>query len=679
VPEFGDYPLSTTANIAERAQQLRAELSYHDHRYYVLDDPELSDASYDTLYRELKTLEAEHPELASADSPTQRVAGLRLERFSEAVHRRPMLSIDNAMNEVEPRRFVEKVAQDLGLSASQLQFTGEPKYDGLSCALIYENGVLVQAGTRGDGITGEDVTAQVRTIRSVPLRLAGAPIVGRVEVRGEVVLGRKEFLALNAEQDARKEKRFVNPRNAAAGSLRQLDPQITASRNLKFFAYGFGECDGFTAPDSQLAQLQAMQSLGFLVDESARLLTGVTEVQAHFEKVAAARATMGFDIDGVVFTLDNGAYREKLGFTARTPRWAIAYKFPPEEAETLVEKIDIQVGRTGVLTPVARLKPVFVGGVTVSNATLHNEDEIERLGLRVNDTVILSRGGDVIPGIVKVILSKRRPDSVPFVMPTTCPECGSAVLRQGDEVALRCSAGLECPAQRLAALVHYASRRAMDIEGLGDGIVEKLLNAGCITRLESLYRLRPEDLETLPGFAKVSANKLINAIAASKGRELARFIFALGIPGIGEITAKDLASAFSTCTAFRAASPTQLLGVAGLGPVCAQSITFFFTHSGNAAQAEQLAAFVAPAPFLTRVAGGAPLLGKTFVLTGTLSVSRDAAAAWIEASGGKISGSVSKKTSVLVAGEAAGSKLEKARELNVEIWDEAKLRAETGN
>jgi DNA ligase (NAD+) len=671
--------LSKSAPAAQRAHDLRLQLSHHDHRYYVLDDPELSDGAYDLLYRELKDLESAHPELVSVDSPTQRVAGVRSERFAEAVHLRPMLSIDNAMNEAEARRFVEKLAEDLKTAPGSLQFTAEPKYDGLSCSIVYENGRLTLAGTRGDGVTGEAVTAQVRTIRSVPLRLVGHDNTPRIELRGEVLLGRKEFLALNLEQDAQGEKRFVNPRNAAAGSLRQLDPQITASRNLKFFAYSFGECEGFVVPQSQMAQITAMRALGFLVAESACLVSGFAGVQAHFEQIAAARAQLPFDIDGVVFKLDNGQHREQLGFTARTPRWAIAYKFPPEEAETQVEKIDIQVGRTGTLTPVARLKPVFVGGVTVSNATLHNEDEIKRLDIRVGDTIMLRRSGDVIPKIIKVIQPKRPAGTVEFQMPLTCPECGAPVVREGEEVAVRCSAGLECPAQRLTAIVHYAHRRAMDIEGLGAGIVEKLLEAGVLTSIESLYRLTPAPLENLPGLGKVSANKLIDAITASKGRELARFIFALGIPGVGEITAKDLASAFGAWERFRRASLAELLAVPGLGPVSADSIALFFKHAGNGAHADQLAVFVQPAAFISKVSGTASLAGKTFVLTGTLSVGRDVAQAWIEACGGKVSGSVSKKTSAVVAGEAAGSKLDKAQALGVEIWDEAKLRAETSH
>jgi DNA ligase (NAD+) len=661
-----------------RITVLRTEIAGHDHQYYVLDEPQISDAAYDALYRELKELEAAHPELVTADSPTQRVGGKRLERFSEVKHLRPMLSIDNAMNEIEAERFVARLAADLGVAPDTLAFTAEPKYDGLSCALIYENGVLARAGTRGDGATGEDVTAQVRTIRNVPLRLAGNTTAARIEVRGEVLMGRKEFLSLNQEQEARGEKRFVNPRNAAAGSLRQLDPQITATRNLKFFAYGLGECEGFDVPSSQLAQLDLLRALGLSVDASATRVVGLAGLQAHFTKIAQARPQMAFDIDGVVFKLDNGEYRERLGFTTRTPRWAIAYKFPPEEVETVVEKIDIQVGRTGTLTPVARLVPVFVGGAMVRNATLHNEDEIERLDLREGDTIILRRSGDVIPDILKVITAKRPAGTKPYHMPTQCPECGSAAIRRTDEVAIRCSGGLDCPAQRLGAIVHFAHRRAMDIEGLGDGVVERLLEAGILTRLESLYRMKAADIASLPGFGAVSAKKLLAAVEASKGRELARFIFALGIPGVGEVTGKDLAAAFLTWERFRHASLADLLKVPGLGPVCSESIAAFFRNSKNAEHADQLAALAAPKPFESLVQGSAPLAGKTFVITGTLTVGRDEAQSWLEAAGGKVSGSVSKKTSVLVAGEAAGSKLEKAKELGVEIWDEARLRQETG-
>lgn len=667
---------NTARTDAESIEALREEIRRHDYLYYVLDTPEISDALYDQLFRQLKELEAKRPELVTPDSPTQRVGGQRLEKFAPVTHRRPMLSIENAMEADEAARFVARCAADLGVSVEELAFTAEPKYDGLSCSLIYENGVLVCAATRGDGTTGEDVTAQVRTIRNVPLKLRGCS-AARVEIRGEVLITRADFEKLNEQAAAAGEKLFKNARNAAAGSLRQLDPSITAARRLRFFGYALGECEGFEMPATQWETLETLKALGFQVSEETALIKGIAGIQAHFEAMVAKRANLPFDVDGVVFKLNDLDQQARLGFTSRTPRWVIAYKFPPEEAMTTVVGIDVQVGRTGVLTPVARLAPVFVGGVTVTNATLHNQDEIERLDIRVGDTVIVRRAGDVIPSIVQVLHDRRPEGLAPWTMPTTCPVCGSAVVKEADAVAVRCSGGLTCKAQRLQAIVHYAQRRAMDIEGLGELVVQKLMDAGLLERPSDLYRLTSEQIATLPGFGDTSARKLVTSIAGTVGRELPRFIFALGIPGVGETTAKDLARAFGTFGAFVEASREQLLAVSGLGPVTGQNILEFFANPANRNEALLLAEHVKPSA-VAKPAGDGVFSGKTFVLTGTLSVPRDEAASWIEAAGGKVAGSVSKKTSVVVAGEAAGSKLEKARALGIEIWDEAQLREALG-
>jgi DNA ligase (NAD+) len=670
---FADTSQSAAALVAD----LRRQIRHHDHLYYVLDAPELSDALYDQLYRQLKALEAEHPELISADSPTQRVGGARLEKFAPVTHAKPMLSIDNAMGAEEAARFVVRCAAELEADAAALEFAAEPKYDGLSCSLVYENGVLVRAATRGDGVTGEDVTAQVRTIRNVPLQLRDCT-APRVEIRGEVLITRTDFERLNEQAAAAGEKPFKNARNAAAGSLRQLDPAITAARRLRFFGYGLGECEGFEAPATQSGILERLKELGFQVSTDMAVVKGIAGVQAHFEMMVARREAIPFDIDGVVFKLNDIALQGRLGWTSRTPRWVIAYKFPPEEAVTQLVGIDVQVGRTGVLTPVARLAPVFVGGVTVTNATLHNQDEIKRLDVRVGDFVVIRRAGDVIPSISHVVHERRAARLVPYAMPTACPVCNSPVVQDPEQVAVRCSGGLTCRAQRLQAIVHFAHRRAMDIEGLGELVVEKLMEAGLLERPSSLYQLTTEQIAALPGFGATSASKLVNSIASTIGRELPRFIFALGIPGAGETTAKDLARAFGTFASFLAATREQLLAVQGLGPVTAQEILDFLGNPANKQEAMALGAQVQPAAVVQPSAESGVFAGKTFVLTGALSVGRDEAASWIEAAGGKVSGSVSKKTSVVVAGEAAGSKLDKARALSVTIWDEAQLRQALG-
>jgi DNA ligase (NAD+) len=663
---------------AQELQALRAALAYHNHRYYVLDAPEISDAEYDALFRRAQALEAAHPELASPASPTQRVGGAAHEAFAPVRHARPMLSIDNAMQAAEASAFVARMAAELGVAPEALVFCAEPKYDGLSCSLVYEQGRLVSAATRGDGETGENVTAQVRTIAGLPLTLPVTAI--RFEVRGEVLMARADFEQLNARSAARGERTFANPRNAAAGSLRLLDARETARRPLRFYAYGLGPCEGFEAPATQFDTLAQLEALGFAVSPERARVHGEAGVQQHFAHMAERRETLAFDIDGVVFKLDVLAQQAQLGFTARTPRWAMAYKFAPQEAHTTLVGIDVQVGRTGTLTPVARLVPVSVGGVTVANATLHNEDEIARLDARVGDTVVVRRAGDVIPEVVRVVTETPEERTAhaaraSFAMPERCPVCAGAVRREPDRAAHRCTAGLACAAQRLFALIHYGSRAALDIEGLGEASARALLDAQLVTTPADLYTLTLEQLVALPRFGRKSAENLLTAIERSRTPPLARFIHALGVPQVGETTAREAAQAFGCIEAFLAADEAQLAAVPGFGPVTAASVRAFVT-----ANAEALAALLNAVHPLeaARPAASATLAGKTFVLTGTLTVARETAQAWILAAGGKVSGSVSRSTFAVVAGTAAGSKLERARTLGVALWDEAQLRAATG-
>ncbi len=665
-------PESMTQNteLAARYGALKEAVAYHAHRYYVLDDPQIADAEYDQLFRQLQALEAEHPELSSPDSPTRRVGGAVLKELGEVVHARPMLSIDNSMTAPEAAEFVERAARELTVPAETLAFTAEPKYDGLSCSMVFEEGLLKQAATRGDGFTGENVTEQVRTIRTVPLRLTTSAT--RIEVRGEVLMAKADFERVNDEQRARGEKLFVNPRNAAAGSLRQLDPKVTARRRLRFFAYGFGPCEGFEPAPTQSGQIAQLRALGFEVSEMATRVEGPAGVQACYEHFARERDGLPFEIDGVVFKLDDVSHQERLGWNSRVPRWATAYKFPPQEAETTLVAIDIQVGRTGSLTPVARLEPVFVGGVTVSNATLHNQDEIRRLGVRIGDRVIVRRAGDVIPEIVRVARSLE--ESVDFAMPAACPVCGSAVHREDDKAIHRCTGGLKCDAQKLFALTHFASRLAMDIEGLGEGVAQRLLDAGLVARPSDLYTLDASRVALLDGLGKSSAAKLVTRIAESVEPELNRFIYALGIPGVGESTAKELARQFGSWDDFSIATEEELLVVRDLGPITVGNIRSFFANEANGQEAARLAAFVRPRE-VARISTPQVFAGLTFVITGTLSDSREAFKTRIEAAGGKVSGSVSKKTSYVLAGAEAGSKLDRANELGVKVLDEVAFEA----
>jgi DNA ligase (NAD+) len=678
---------------ARRAAELRAQLLHHAHLYYVLDEPSIPDAEYDKLFQELQALEAAHPELLTTDSPTQRVIGQVLDGFAPVRHAVPMLSIRTETDTEASGavHFDTRVRRELGLTEADapIEYAAELKFDGLAINLRYEQGVLVQAATRGDGEKGEDVTQNIRTIGQIPLRLMGAepPVL---EVRGEVYMRRDDFEALNERQreliakGAKNEKTFVNPRNAAAGAVRQLDPAIARKRPLSFFAYGIGEVQGWAVPDTHSGLLDALAGLGLPVSNERAVLQGAEGLVAFHQQVGAKRDALPFDIDGVVYKVNDRALQIKLGFVSREPRWAVAHKYPAQEQMTVLRDIDIQVGRTGKLTPVAKLEPVFVGGTTVSNATLHNEDEARRKDVRIGDTVIVRRAGDVIPEVVGVVLDKRPADAgEPFDLYKRlngqCPVCGSAIVREEGEADWRCTGGLFCAAQRKHAILHFAQRRAMDVEGLGDKLVEQLVDAGIVRTLPELYKIGLAKLCELERMGEKSAQNLLAGLEKSKQTTLARFLYALGIRHVGETTAKDLAKHFGQLDRIMDASVEQLLEVNDVGPIVAESIRTFFNQPHNREVAEQLRAAGITWPEHDGSADHntpRPLLGKTFVLTGTLpTLSRDEAKDLIEAAGGKVSGSVSKKTHYVVAGEEAGSKLEKARELNVPILDEAQLRA----
>jgi DNA ligase (NAD+) len=656
-----------------RARQLWTELEYHNHRYYVLDDPVIPDSQYDQLFRELVALEKTYPELLSPESPTQRVGGKALDTLPEVRHLKAMLSIDNAMDAAEAEAFDRRVREELSKEENTVEYCAEPKYDGLSCSHNYEFGVLALSATRGDGETGEEVTAQARTIRNLPLVVEAWRTIPRVEVRGEVMMTKADFEKVNAAQEAAGLKKFVNCRNAAAGSLRQLDPAVTAKRRLRFFAYSFGVCEGFVAPPTQREHLKVLQAAGFTVSDEVAVVVGAKGIQAFYEALEAKRPSLPFDIDGIVFKVNDISLHDELGWNNRVPRWAIAYKFPPEEAVTTLLAIDIQVGRTGPLTPVGRLKPVFVGGVTVSNGTLHNLDEIRRLDLHVGDSVVVRRAGDVIPEIVRVVPELRPADAAVFEMPTHCPVCGSHVHKEADKAVYRCMGGLKCGAQRLESIKHFASRLTMNIEGLGDATVQQLLDAKLLERPSGLWSLDEKSLSALEGWAETSAANLLSAIAGAKNPTLNRFIHAIGIPGVGESTAKDLARYFKSWVAFVAADEPTLKAISGVGDITASNIREFLNDEGNATECATLVALVEPQE--VEQSTDIRLEGKTFVITGTLSKPRDAYQALIEAAGGKVSGSVSKKTHYVLAGSEAGSKLTKAQDLGVPILDEPAFEA----
>jgi DNA ligase (NAD+) len=669
--------MTAILSIAARIDALRREISLHNHKYHVEDAPIIPDAAYNLLFRELQDLEAAHPELKTLDSPTLRVGGSPLKGFVKVRHTRRMLSIANSMDEAEAQAFHAKTGE--------AELTGELKYDGLALNLVYLDGYFNQAATRGDGEEGEDVTEQVRTLRSVPLSIVDKFSTGRVparfEVRGEALMMRADFERINAERRAAGEKEYVNLRNAAAGAVRQLDPRETAKRGIKFYAYSLGDCEGYSAPETHDEQLKAFVQMGFTIYMGYRVVRSFEELTAFYAHVAEIRSTLPFDIDGVVFKVNNLAIQQRLGWDSTTPRWATAYKFPAEEAVTTVNAIVIQVGRTGAMTPVAKPEPVFVGGVTVSSITLHNEGEVHRKDVRVGDRVVVRRAGDVIPELVRSLVELRTGAEQVFTMPSTCPECGSHVKQDVDEkgklqATHRCTGGLSCPAQRLNSLDHYGSRRAMNIDNLGEATVQALLDANLLPNGASdLYNLTVDRVQQLPGFAKRSSEKLVQAIHDAKSPELRRFIFALGIPTVGENTSNSMANTFKTFARFRAATEAELIALDDMGPITTRNILTFLGEDKNIVEMDKLAAVITPKEVAATPAGAA-FEGKTFVLTGTLpSMSRDEAAALIEAAGGKVSGSVSKKTTVVVAGTEAGSKLTKAQDLGVAIWDEAALRA----
>ncbi|HUL18677.1 MAG TPA: NAD-dependent DNA ligase LigA [Steroidobacteraceae bacterium] len=665
-----------TAAPAARAAELRRQLAHHDYRYYVLDDPQVPDAEYDRLMRELRELEAAHPELITPDSPTQRVAGTPSATFGEVVHRVPMLSLDNAFTEEDVVAFDRRIHERLGVTG-ELEYVAEPKLDGLAVTVSYRDGLLAQAATRGDGLTGEDVTANVRTIRAVPQRLQGeAPRL--LEARGEVFMSLAGFERMNARARAQGEKVFVNPRNAAAGSLRQLDPRISAARPLTAIFYGLGALEGAPPPAGQRELIERLRALGLPVSREVRVVRGVAGCLGYYQALGARRASLPYQIDGVVYKLDSRADQERLGFLSRSPRWAIAHKFPADEALTVVRGIEFQVGRTGALTPVARLEPVFVSGVTVSNVTLHNIDEVHRKDVRVGDTVVVRRAGDVIPELVSVLAERRPAGAAAVQLPATCPVCHSRVLRGEGEAAARCTGTFTCRAQRQEALRHFASRRALDIEGLGDKLIEQLVERGRLRSPADIYTLGAEELAQLERMGEKSAANLIAAIQKSKRTTLARLLFGLGIREVGEATALALARHFGTLERLMEATPEMIQQVPDVGPVVAAHVAAFFSSEDHRRVIKALrdeglswSEVRAAAPG----AGTEALSGKTFVLTGTLqSFTREAATAALVARGAKVSSSVSKKTSYVVAGAEAGSKLLKAQQLGVPVIDEAQLR-----
>jgi DNA ligase (NAD+) len=679
-----DAPLLDVSSRLE-VRMLRRAIADHAHRYYVLDAPEIADADYDVLFQRLQALEAAHPELITLDSPTQRVGGTVLDGFAAVTHALPMLSIrtETDTSAAGATAFDARVRRELGLAddAPAVAYVAELKFDGLAMSLRYESGVLVRAATRGDGETGEDVTHNIRTIGQIPLRLLGvsAPVL---EVRGEVYMGRADFEALNAQQRARQEKIFVNPRNAAAGAVRQLDPAIAAQRPLRFFAYGLGEVRGWELPTHHDQVLDALAQMGLPVCSERRVAQGPQALVEFHAHMGAQRDALPFDIDGVVYKVNSLAQQQQLGFVSREPRWALAHKYPAQEQTTQLLAIEIQVGRTGKLTPVAKLAPVFVGGTTVSNATLHNEDEVRRKDVRVGDRVVVRRAGDVIPEVVGVVMGQRGADvGPPFdliaQLQGRCPVCASSVVREEGQVHWRCSGTLVCAAQRKHAMLHFASRRAMNIEGLGDKLVEQLIDSGTVAKLPDLYHLGLDTLSALERMGAKSAENLLQGLEKSKATNLGRFMFALGIPNVGERTAKDLAQHFGSLTRIVQASLAQLLAVADVGPIVAQSVLTFFAQAHNLSVLEQLqAAGIHWSEHAGSSTQAQPWAGLTFVLTGSLpELSREQAKELIESLGGKVAGSVSTKTHYVVAGAEAGSKLEKALALGITVMDEAGLQA----
>lgn len=665
----------------DRAEILRDHIGQHNYKYYVLDDPEIPDAEYDRLMRELIDLETAHPELIIPSSPTQRVGAAPLESFTTVKHEVPMLSLGNVFSTEELQAF-DKRLHDRLESEESITYVAEPKLDGLAASLLYENGELVRAATRGDGATGEDITRNIRTIDSIPLKLIGDNIPLRLEVRGEVYMPTAGFDAMNRKAVEAGEKVFVNPRNAAAGSLRMLDSRITATRPLDMYCYALGLAEGVELPEAHYDVLQQLKHWGLRVCPEARRVTGAAGCQQYYEDIGKRRSDLPYEIDGVVYKVDNLKMQQELGFVSRAPRWATAHKFPAQEELTTVECIEFQVGRTGAITPVARLEPVFVGGVTVSNATLHNMDEVERKDVRAGDTVIVRRAGDVIPEVVSVMMSRRPEKTEAVKLPAHCPVCGSPVERIEDEAVARCTGGLVCAAQRKEGIKHFASRRALDIEGLGDKLVDQLIEKELINHVDDLFSLKVDDVAGLERMAEKSATNLISSLEKSKKTTLARFIYSLGIREVGEATARSLAQYFGSLEKLMSADLEDLLTVNDVGPIVAEHLQRFFNQSADAELEPDNRKIIAN---LIKVgvcwddlepvqSDNQPLEGKTYVVTGTLSVmTRDEVKAQLQALGAKVSGSVSKKTTAVVAGEKAGSKLTKAESLGVPVLDEAAL------
>jgi len=660
-------------NIKKKIQELIEKINLFDYQYYVLDNPSVSDFEYDKIFRLLIDLENEYPELIQPDSPTQRVGGEALEAFESVIHRQAMLSLNNAFEEDELIAFDKRIKDAIGVD--EIEYAVEPKFDGLAITLTYENGIFIQGATRGDGYTGENVTHNLKTIRSIPTKLNHPNPPKVIEVRGEVLMLKKDFELLNQTQESLGEKKFANPRNAAAGSLRQLDPRITAKRPLTFFSYGLGVCEPNLNLKTHTETIQLLKQFNLPISDLSASVKGVQGLKSFYEKVLKLRESLAYDIDGVVYKVNSFNYQNELGFVSRAPRWAIAHKFPAEEALTEILDINVQVGRTGAITPVARLKPVFVGGVTVTNATLHNEDEMIRKDVHIGDIVSVRRAGDVIPEIVRVLIDKRPKAIKKFKMPTICPECGSPLTRIDDEAVIRCSGGLICPAQQKQSIIHFASRKAMDIEGLGDKSIEQLVTIGLIHELPDIYKLELEQLINLDRMAEKSAQNLLNAIEKSKNTTLPRFIYALGIRNVGESTAKDLASFYGDLDEIMKQTEDKLQLVPDIGPTVAKSISDFFKQNKNRELIQSLRKLGInwPKHDIKKSISGI-FAGKTFVLTGTLpSMSREEAKSIIEMNGGKVAGSVSKKTDYVVAGSDAGSKLATAQELGIKVISQDEL------
>jgi len=663
------------SELEKRVAELRVTLDNYNYQYYVLDDPSVPDAEYDRLLRELQQIELEHPELVSSDSPTQRVGAKPDNGFQEVTHELPMLSLDNAMSDEELVSFNKRI-QDRLKTTDKIEYVCEPKLDGLAVSLLYENGQLIRGATRGDGTTGENITLNVRTIRAIPLKLRGKKTPERIEIRGEVFMPKSVFESLNEEAREQGAKSFANPRNAAAGSLRQLDPSVTAKRQLSFYAYSMGlVSDDFKLANTHFDRLEQIKTFGLPVSSEIKVVKGAEGCLAYHQSISEKRDSLGYEIDGVVNKVNSIELQEELGFVARAPRWAIAHKFPAQEEMTQLIGVDFQVGRTGALTPVARLEPVSVGGVTVSNATLHNMDEIARLDARIGDTVIIRRAGDVIPQVVSVILEKRPAKAEIILTPEHCPVCNSPVERTEGEAAIRCTGGLICSAQRKESIKHFASRKAMDIDGLGDKLVEIFADKGMVQSISDLYRLEASDIASLDRMGEKSSENLIEALEHSKNTTLPKFLYSLGIREVGEVTAKNIAHHFLTLDAIIKASQEELESVPDVGPIVAHHIRAFFDNVENLEQIEELKELGVNWPDIEKKSDDElPLKGKTYVITGTLEgISRPEAKAKLEALGAKVSGSVSSKTTGLIAGASAGSKLKKAQELGVEVLDQSFL------